>query len=151
MRRRERYESHNGPTANATRAARGLRNIVSTQQGAASKKRQQAEILSKHLGRFWGRIKEGETPREAACRELEEELGISIEPSSLAFQGSIRVFREPDRQPVVHYYSTSLIGNLCELAEGGRGCLVQRRGNPLSKAASGRSKGAGAALSEPGL
>ncbi len=62
-----------------------------------------------------GRMKEEEIPREAACRELEEELGISIEPSSLAFQGSIRVFREPGRQPLVHYYSTSFFGSLGDL------------------------------------
>lgn len=73
-------------------AERGLRRaavaltVVEEEQGAAVLLTRRAAKLKDHPGQWalpGGRIDEGETVEAAACRELEEELGLHVDPEGV--------------------------------------------------------------------
>jgi 8-oxo-dGTP pyrophosphatase MutT (NUDIX family) len=68
---------------------------------------------------FGGQIGSGEGPKEAARRELREELEYDLDQDSLRYLGKIKVLRDCS-YPFMHYFSAPLTSELRELklAEG---------------------------------
>lgn len=69
-----------------------------------------------------GKIDAGETPVQALCRELREEIAIDIGPEDVTFRGIFRetAANEPDTTVVAHVFSATLetaVRPLAEIAE----------------------------------
>ena len=72
------------------------------------------KLFPNYWALFGGQINCGEAPKDAARREIKEELGFDIALDSLRSLGAIRVMRGSDR-PIVHYFSAAMVLNLREL------------------------------------
>jgi 8-oxo-dGTP pyrophosphatase MutT (NUDIX family) len=52
------------------------------------------------VGCFGGKIEEGETPQEAAAREISEETNLRPKPEDLSFIGEVNVASDRNGQPI---------------------------------------------------
>ena len=82
---------------------------------------------------FGGEIKHCEKPKEAACREIKEELDYKLDPASLRCLGIVKVLRDCS-YPIMHYFSAPLTCELRELrlAEGNGLAYFYQEELPLS-------------------
>lgn len=66
-----------------------------------------------------GKIEPGEAPRQAVIRELQEELGLSIDPAALRYLGgfSAKAANEPDATVEAELFETTASGTPRPAAE----------------------------------